>query len=52
VGQAERSADQARAELYAIMREEIPFEDKADRALALGESYLGVDNGHITRINE
>lgn len=46
-------AQDARQELYAIMRgEEATFEEKAQRALELGKQYLGVKNGHLTRIDE
>jgi len=44
-------ADEARRELYAIMSRDSEFEEKARRALELGEEYLGVDNGHLTRIH-
>ncbi|OVE85365.1 GAF domain-containing sensor histidine kinase [Natronolimnobius baerhuensis] len=44
--------DEARAELYEIMNDECSFETKADRALELGRRYLGVDNGHVTKIDE
>jgi len=44
-------ADEARSELYAIMARDRGFEEKARRALELGEEYLGVDNGHLTRID-
>ena len=46
------AADAARQELYAIMRGEAPFEEKVHAALDLGKRYLGVDNGHFTRIDE
>lgn len=38
--------------LYEIIRSDNPFEDKARNALELGVEYLGVDNGHLTRIDE
>lgn len=50
MGQANRSADEVRLELYDITRTNGPFREKAERALELGETYLGVDNGHLTRI--
>lgn len=46
------SSDEARAQLYEIMAEDWPFEEKADRALELGEAFLGVQNAHLTRIDE
>lgn len=42
----------ARDELYEIIRREAPFEQKANEALELGKRYLGVDNGHLTRIDQ
>jgi signal transduction histidine kinase len=45
------SADIARKELYEVMRLDLPFEEKATRALSVGERFLGVDNGHVTRID-
>ena len=44
-------ADEARRELYEVMKLDREFEWKAERALELGERYLGVDNGHLTRIH-
>lgn len=41
----------ARHRLYEIVRGSDPFEEKAREALALGEEYLAVDNGHLTRID-
>jgi PAS domain S-box-containing protein len=34
------------------MREDTSFSEKANQALELGRSYLGVDNGHLTRIDQ
>ena len=45
-------ADEARQELYEIMRGAAPFEEKAPRALDLGKRFLGAENGHLTRIDE
>jgi K+-sensing histidine kinase KdpD len=45
-------ADQARQDLYAAMRAEGSFEEKAEAALELGERYLSVENGHLTKIDE
>lgn len=45
-------AGDARKELYAIMRRESPFEEKVQCALELGKRYLGVENGHFTRIDK
>ncbi|MFC7041975.1 PAS domain S-box protein [Halonotius sp. GCM10025705] len=41
-----------RDRLYEVVREEIPFEEKARRALELGTEYLGADNGYLTRIDQ
>ena len=38
-------------ELYEVMNEDISFEEKAQRALEIGERYLNVDNGHLTQIH-
>lgn len=45
-------ASDARQELYAIIREDSPFEEKAQKAIELGRQYLQADNGHLTRIDE
>jgi signal transduction histidine kinase len=45
------SAEAARRELYEVIELDVPFEEKADRALAIGERYLDVDNGHLARID-
>lgn len=47
-----QSVDSARVELYDIMQQETEFQAKAEAALALGTRHLGVDNGHLTRINQ
>ena len=39
-------------ELYEVMRQDIPFEDQAQHALALGKQFLDVDNAHLTRIDQ
>ena len=46
------SASQARQQLYEVMRSDRSFERKARTALELGRRYLGVDNAHLTRIDE
>jgi len=46
------TARTARDELYEIVRSAEPFDRKARDALALGERYLGADNGHLTRIDD
>ncbi len=46
------STEEARQRLYEIIREDVPFEQKAKEALELGKQYLGVDNGHLTRIDQ
>ena len=43
--------DDARQRLSEIMDRELPFTEKAEQALELGTAYLGVDNGHITKID-
>ena len=46
------SPEDARHALYRIMDDEqASFEEKAERALSLGRRYLGVENGHLTRID-
>lgn len=45
------SAQAARQRLYEVMRSDVSFEQKAREALALGEAYLDVDNGHFARID-
>lgn len=42
----------ARQELYKTIRKDVSFDRKAREALALGEQYLGADNGHLTRIDQ
>lgn len=46
-----REMDEVVSELYEVLRQEIPFEDKAYQALELGKQFLNVDNGHLTRID-
>ncbi|WP_424019321.1 GAF domain-containing sensor histidine kinase [Halorientalis pallida] len=41
----------ARRRLYEVMQGDAPFEAKAEQALALGEEYLGVTYGRLTRID-
>lgn len=43
--------DEVVEHLYNVMRQELPFEEKAQRALTLGMQFLEVDNGHLTRID-
>ncbi|MDZ5810995.1 ATP-binding protein [Halorubrum sp. AD140] len=45
------SVEKARRRLYEIVRGPDPFEEKAREALALGEEFLRVDNGHLTRVD-
>lgn len=42
----------ARQQLYGLIRQDQTFEEKAHDVLAFGAAYLGVDNGHLTRIDE
>jgi len=46
------SADQARYRLYEVMKRDLTFEEKAEQALSIGEQYLNVENGHVTRIDQ
>ncbi|OYR78641.1 histidine kinase [Halorubrum sp. E3] len=45
------SATEARERLYEVMGRDLPFEEKATLALSVGETYLSVENGHLTRID-
>ena len=45
------TAEEAQTELYRCMTEYDSFEEKANAALSLGREYLGVQNGHLTRID-
>jgi len=49
MGRGRLTGAQARRELYEVMAKDLPFSEKADRALALGEEYLDVDNVHLTK---
>lgn len=40
------------AELYALLGTDTTFEEKTAKTLELGKDYLGVDNGHLTRIDQ
>ena len=44
-------ANAARKRLYEVMDGDGAFEQKADRVLDIGMTYLDVDNGHVTRID-
>lgn len=44
-------AAEARSKLYDVMNADEAFEAKAEAALDIGESYLEVENGHITRVD-
>ncbi|OYR39419.1 HAMP domain-containing sensor histidine kinase [Halorubrum sp. Eb13] len=44
-------AEKARRELYEVMNESREFDEKAERALALGKRYLDVENAHLTEIH-
>jgi len=48
---SDRSARAAREELYEVMELDLPFEEKVERALTVGERYLGVDHAYLTRID-
>ncbi|WP_338742018.1 hypothetical protein [Haloplanus salilacus] len=45
------SVHEARQRLHEIVREDIPFNEKAREALELGKRYLGVNNGYLARID-
>ena len=45
------TGEEARRKLYEIMASDRCFEYKANRALSIGREYLGVENGHLTRID-
>ncbi|UIP00572.1 GAF domain-containing sensor histidine kinase [Halobaculum sp. CBA1158] len=45
------AAPKAREKLYERVRRDAPFDRKAEDALELGRRYLGVENGHLTRID-
>jgi GAF domain-containing protein len=45
------SVTAARERLYEVMDRDLPFEEKATLALSVGETHLGVENGHLTRID-
>jgi PAS domain S-box-containing protein len=45
------TAREARQRLYETIRQDEPFDVKTEKALEIGEQYLGVDNGHLTRID-
>lgn len=44
-------AETARSRLYAAVNDDGSFEETAERAMTVGVEYLGVDNGHVTRID-
>jgi len=48
---SEVDADSARNKLYELMKADLSFEEKAERALERGWQYLGVENGHLTRVD-
>ncbi|WP_336328054.1 ATP-binding protein [Halovenus sp. HT40] len=50
MSQIVRNADEARHQLYEIMKRDGSFEQKAKEALELGKAYLDVDSGFLTRI--
>ncbi|MDG5778307.1 GAF domain-containing sensor histidine kinase [Haloarculaceae archaeon H-GB2-1] len=47
----DRGPRAARNQLYAIMDQDTGLQEKADRALAVGKSYLGAENGHLTYVD-
>jgi PAS domain S-box-containing protein len=48
----DRPLQEAKRELYEIMRSAGRFERKSSEALELGRRYLDVDNAHLTRIDQ
>lgn len=42
---------EARQRLYEIIRQDVPFDEKARKALTLGTRVLAVDNGHLSRVD-
>ncbi|SNR22931.1 sensor histidine kinase [Halorubrum vacuolatum] len=50
-GDERPNAAEARERLYAVMRGDDSFETKAERAMAIGRAYLGVENGYLARID-
>lgn len=50
--QEELTAEEARRRLYEIMNQDGSFEEKAQEGLELGVAYLGVENGHIAKIDQ
>ena len=48
----ELDADEARQQLYATMKSDLPFEKKAEKALRIGTVYLGVKRGYINKTNQ
>lgn len=46
------TADQARRQLYSVMNRTLSFEQKAEQSLAIGEKYLSVENGYMTKIDQ
>ena len=51
MAQTERNPQEARTDLYDVMRSDTPFDEKARQALEIGRQYLGADNGHLTQID-
>jgi len=47
----ERSQPEARKRLYEIVRQDVPFDEKAREALELGAAVLNVDTGHLTSVD-
>lgn len=45
-------AGEVKDRLYGVVRSDDPFERKAEEALRIGVEYLGVENGHLTRIDQ
>lgn len=46
------TGQEAREKLYEIVRKDVPFDQQAREALELGRRYLGLENGHLTRIDQ
>lgn len=46
------SGDEARSQLYDVMRTDAPMEERVRRALELGTEYFGVEHGYVARIDQ
>lgn len=51
MNELELGPEEARSRLYEILNRDAPFESKVQQALELGESYLGVENAYLSRVD-